>query len=270
MLYPSEGISFEPLTRMPQLKEFVMTLEFTPLWDHTHQQISHLCSMHWLEDMSLDGDVVAALVNTPGAVFPHVHSLTLYNSINKSDFINASLFFLARSFPVVTTLTIRSLNCPMFEWLEMIGPQLKSLTLEFAVPYSPDELRFFTALSTCTILNTLIFEGSCRLWNVQQLGGALAKMPHVTHLELGILAQNSFVFLKNASPILEVLSIGNTFYDDTTREFTELRHLERFTRLKKLTLYSNVFRDRMCDYLEYLYTPPSRIIPSLTSFSYIQ
>jgi hypothetical protein len=26
----------------------------------------------------------------------------------------------------------------------------------------------------------------------------------------------------------------------------------------------------MCDYLEYLYTPPSRIIPSLTSFSYIQ
>jgi hypothetical protein len=169
--------------------------------------------------------------------------------------------------PTLTHLTF-NLNSPHTDFFRQL-PNLRRLVINVQVTDVPPETdRILQSLHSLTGLTELRIteDGELPLcFTSDQLAACLSHMPLLTGLGLqGAMAIDSLRFL-SSGPITRSLKELHLAFFHPRLPLSELRHVHELSALTGLRLYS-VFDRPLDNYSQSLYSPPSRLMPSLVSF----
>jgi hypothetical protein len=171
--------------------------------------------------------------------------------------------------PTLTNLSVW-LNSPHTDFFCQL-PNLRCLEMNVVLTDVPPETdRIMQSLQSLTALTELEIEeaGDFPLrFTSDQLAACLAHMPLLTRLDLTIAkALDSLRFL-SSGPITRSLTKLHLSRFEPRLPLRELHHVHELSALTDLGLYS-VFDRPLDDYSASLYSPPSRLMPSLVRFNH--
>ncbi len=256
------SVSFAPLSRAAHLTSLrIGALRFTS------RQVQQLRMLHQIRRFSLVAYISELSVSALLAP-PHQLQLTELDGIGlETEADGAALTTL----PSLTTLHLPLIKLRHVEFLHRI-PALTSLTLGFNGQARMDAAataRVMVALQSCAQLTHLQLDGQCSFeFTADQLASRLQHMPRLRSLILLNVREVrslSFVVAGTLPATLISLQLG----DCASRiPMAELQRVHELHALQALALSRRTFDSGLSPLVQQLYTPPSRLIPSLQRFSY--
>ncbi len=171
--------------------------------------------------------------------------------------------------PTLRKLTLVAVRLHHADFVQHL-PALTSLTIGFIVEEGANAVdipRVMAALQTCAQLIELKLWGFSGFdYTSEQLASCLERMPRLQTLAVAscnALHSLSFLAAGTLAATLTTLEIGNC---NKRIPIAELHKVHALRGLRTLSLSPNTFDEPLSAFIQQLYTPPSYVLPALTTF----